>query len=162
MSVEPAEQRVVSRCILFLLLAAVIPIHCVLLRRSWLCGARDRCWWYGSRGWTFPPISHYMLLLCDKWQQRGSLTEWCLTGKCVWIKGVSLNFSMQKKQYPLTSISGDQPVNVNIVRLWVVHFSSGDSDSGSPPLVQILTSVARRLLFIPGKNALPMVVTFSR
>jgi len=24
---------------------------------------------------------------------------------------------------------------------WVVHFSSGHSDSGSPPLVQILTSV---------------------
>jgi len=27
-------------------------------------------WWrYGSRGWTFPSILHYILLPCDKWQQ---------------------------------------------------------------------------------------------
>ena len=24
----------------------------------------DRCWWYGSTGWTFPPIFNYILLLC--------------------------------------------------------------------------------------------------
>ena len=36
-------------------------------------------WWCGSRGWTFPPILHYMLLLFDKCQQRGSLKKWCLT-----------------------------------------------------------------------------------
>ena len=35
----------------------------------------------------------------------------------------------------------------------MVHFSSGDSDSGSPLLVQIFTSEAYRLLFIAGKNA---------
>ena len=38
-----------------------------------------------------------MLLLCDRWQQRGSLTEWCLTWKCVWSKYVSLNSPMQKR-----------------------------------------------------------------
>ena len=30
---------------------------------------RGRSWWYGSRGQTFPPISHYILLLCDRWQK---------------------------------------------------------------------------------------------
>ena len=28
--------------------------------------------WYGSRGWTFPPTFHYILLPCDRWQQRDS------------------------------------------------------------------------------------------
>jgi len=28
------------------------------------------------------PISHYTLLLCDRWQQRGVLTPWHLTWKC--------------------------------------------------------------------------------
>jgi len=55
-----------------------------------------RCWCYGSRGWTFTPISHYILLQCDRWQQRGSLTPWRLTWKCGWNEGVSLNASMQK------------------------------------------------------------------
>jgi len=40
------------------------------------------CWWYDSRGQTSSPIFHCMLLLCDRWQQRGSLTQWCLTWKC--------------------------------------------------------------------------------
>jgi len=58
---------------------------------------RGGCWWYGSRGWAFPPIFHYMLFLCDRWQQRGRLTKWHLTWKCGWSKGVWLNSSMQKK-----------------------------------------------------------------
>ena len=50
-------------------------------------------------------------------------------------------------------------VDVNTVREWVVHLSSGDSDNGSPLLVQILMSVARRLIFEAGENAQLMVVT---
>ena len=66
------------------------------------CDVRVGCWWYDSRGWTFPPIFHSMLLLCDRWQQRGSLTEWCLTWKCIESKGVSLNSCMWgKKWHPL-------------------------------------------------------------
>jgi len=42
---------------------------------------------------------------------------------------------------------------VTTVRQWVVHFSSGNSDSGSALLVQIFISVACRLLFIAGENA---------
>ena len=34
----------------------------------------------------------------------------------------------------LLNIYGDQTVDVSTVRQWVVHFSSGNSDSGSPPL----------------------------
>jgi len=56
-----------------------------------------RWWWYGSRGWPFPPVSHYMLLLCNKWQQCSTLAEWHLAWKCVWSKGVSLNSTMWKK-----------------------------------------------------------------
>ena len=41
----------------------------------------------------------------------------------------------------------------------VVHFSSGDSDSRSPPLVQIFTNAACRLLFITDENAQLLVVT---
>ena len=63
---------------------------------------RCRCRWDGNRGWTFPPIFHYMLLPCDRWQQRGSLTERSLTWKYIWNKDVSLNSSMGKKWYPLT------------------------------------------------------------
>ena len=50
-------------------------------------GVKGGCWWYGSNGWTFPPISHSILLLCDRWQQRGSLAEWRLCWKtafCSW------------------------------------------------------------------------------
>ena len=32
----------------------------------------------------FPLIFHYILLLGEKWQQRGSLTKWHLTWKCIW------------------------------------------------------------------------------
>ena len=49
---------------------------------------RGRCWWYGRKGWTFPPVFHSMLLPCDRWQPRGSLTERCLTWKCTWSRSV--------------------------------------------------------------------------
>ena len=62
------------------------------------------CWWYDSREWTFPPISHCILLPCDRWQQRGSLTKWRVTWKCVWSKGVSWNFSPRKRLHLLTFI----------------------------------------------------------
>lgn len=28
---------------------------------------RGEWWWYDSRGWIFPSIFHYILLLCDRW-----------------------------------------------------------------------------------------------
>ena len=66
---------------------------------------RGGCRWYGSSGWTFPPVFCYMSLLCDGWQQRGSLTKWRLTWKCMWSRGVSLNSWMWKKWQLLTFIN---------------------------------------------------------
>ena len=48
---------------------------------------------------------HYMLLLCDGWQQGGSVIKWCLEWKCGWSKDVSLNSSMWKTWHPLTFIN---------------------------------------------------------
>ena len=53
----------------------------------------------------------------------------------------------------LLNFYGDQTVDVSIMRWWVVHFSSGNSNSGAPQLVQMFTSTAYRPLFIAGKNA---------
>ena len=64
--------------------------------------ARGRCWYYCSRGWAFPPVLHYILLLCDRWQQRNSLTNWHLTWKWVWSKSMSLKSSMWEKWHLLT------------------------------------------------------------
>ena len=100
---------------------------------------RGGCWWYGSRGWNFPPISCYMLLPCDRWQQRGSLTIWRLIQKCIWSKSVSLDSSMPKKVAPtdihwrLLNVYGDQTVDVSTVRQWVVRFNSGDTDMKHKP-----------------------------
>ena len=58
---------------------------------------RGRWWWYGSRGWTFLPTFGNVLLPCERWQQRNSLTQWCLTWERVWSKHVELNSSMLKK-----------------------------------------------------------------
>jgi len=49
-------------------------------------------------------------------------------------------------------------VDVSTVRQWVVRFSSGNSNSGSSPLVQAFTGMACRLLFNADKNAELMVV----
>ena len=39
------------------------------------------------------------------------------------------------------------------VRKQVMHFSSGDSKSGSPQLMQVFMSAALRLVFTTGDNA---------
>jgi len=86
--------------------------------------ARGRCWQYGNRGWTFPPIFHYILLPCDRWQQRGTVTEWHLIWECVWSEGMELNSSMQKKMAPtdicwcLLNISADQTVDGAFRQQW--------------------------------------------
>ena len=88
-------------------------------------------WWrYGSRSWTFPPTSRYILLPCDRWQQSGRLTKWRLTWKRGWSKSVSLNSSMQKKtasiniHWRVLDVGGDQTADVSTVRRWVVPFSN--------------------------------------
>ena len=96
---------------------------------------RGRYWWYGRRDWTFPPIFHYILLPCDKWQQRDSLTEWRVIWKCKWSKGVSLNSSMQKKWHHWTFMETKQWMWVHWGCGWCIsamatatvdHFPSAD------------------------------------
>ena len=53
----------------------------------------------------------------------------------------------------LLNVCRDQPMDVNTVRWWVVHFSSVAWDTGSPPLLQIVKSAACRRLFTAGENA---------
>ena len=52
----------------------------------------------------------------------------------------------------LQNIYGDQTVDVGMARRWVVCFSSGNRNSQSPPVVQILTHTACGLFFIAGKK----------
>ena len=115
-----------------LLLTGSFPFFCCKL-----CGLEncmDICWRYGSRGWT-SPVFNNIFLSCYRWQQRGSLTKWHLTGKCVWNKGMLLDSSKWKKFQPSTyshihqcllNISGDQTVDVSTVRQRVVCFSCGN------------------------------------
>ena len=65
---------------------------------------RNRCLQSGSRGWTFSAIFQHILLPCNRWQQRDSLTQWHLTWTCVGNKGVSLNSFMSKNWHPLTFV----------------------------------------------------------
>ena len=77
----------------------ITPLVCFIMSAR---NIRDRCWWHGRRAWMFPPVSHYILLLCNRWQQRGGLTKWPLIWKGRRSKGVSLSSSMQKKWHPFT------------------------------------------------------------
>ena len=43
------------------------------------CNVKGWWWWYDSRSGTFLLLFHYVLLPCDRWQQRSSLTRWHLT-----------------------------------------------------------------------------------
>ena len=104
-----------------------------------------------------------ILLLCNRWQQGGSDKtasdmEVQIKQRCV------TEFLCAEKMVPtdihqcFLNIYGDQIVNVSTLKWQLVHFSSGNH-TGAPPLVQIFTRVACRLLFITGKNTKLMVVT---
>ena len=70
-------------------------------------------------------MSCYILLLCDSWQQWGSLTEWCLIWECVWSEGEGgIEFLRVEIMAPidigqcLLNTYRDQPVDAGTVRLW--------------------------------------------
>ena len=63
---------------------------------------RSRSWCYGSWDWTVLPIFHYVLLPCNRWQQRGSLIKWHLTWSAYETKVCHWNSSVWKKWHPLT------------------------------------------------------------
>ena len=62
-----------------------------------------------------------------------SNVEVCLKQSCV------IEFLHAEEVAP-TEFHGDQRDDVSTVKRWVVHFSSDDSNSGSPLLVQIFMS----------------------
>jgi len=75
----------------------------ILLQSVGFC----RLIWLQEQGWelvgTFPPISCYFLLLCNRWQQRGSLTmvsdmEVCRKQKC------AISFLHVEKMAPTGSL----------------------------------------------------------
>ena len=63
------------------------------------------------------------------------------------------NMSAINIQWCLLNIYGEQTVDVSTVSQWVVRFSSDNSDNGSLPVVQVFTSTACRLWFMPSENA---------
>ena len=85
-------------------------------------------------------------------------TDKMAPGMAVWMKKKCIiTFLRAEKMAPmdfhrhLLNVDGDLRVDMSTLRRWVVHFSS--DNSGSPLLVQVLTSTACRLLFIAGENA---------
>jgi len=80
---------------------------------------------------TYKDCSCFIMLTHDF---RG----WHLTQKCIWRKGATEFFHTEESR-TLTFTDTcwmlmETKKWVSIVRCWVVHFSSGDSDSGSTPL----------------------------
>jgi len=116
---------------------------------------------YISRGWTFPPICCYMLLPCDRWQQRDRLIEYHLTWKCGWSKGVSLNSSTRKKWHPVTFIDAFwifMETKECMRAQWVVGgvfqqwWQQWKRQTTFWMTMQIFTRKACRLLLIVGEN----------
>jgi len=122
---------------------------------------RGRCWCYGSRCWTSAPVFCYMLLPCDRWQQRATLTE-CVTEVHINQRCVTEFLHLEKvasidiHRHLLECLWGPASVYKHSEAV-VVHFCSGNS--GSPSLVRIVTCMAYSLLFIADENAYLMVVT---
>ena len=127
---------------------------------------RGRYWWFGSRGWTFPPISHYILFImwqmaAEGWSEKNYV--WCgnvyEANVCDWILPCRNNGTHWHSSMPSVCY-GDQTVDVEHSEAVVVSFSSGDSVS--PPLVQMFMNAACRLLFLTGKNAQLKMVTIVK
>ena len=129
---------------------------------------RGQWWWYSSWGWTFQLIFHDILLLCDRWLQRGCLIKWCLTQKCIWSKGMELNSSMWKKNgihwhsstlaehswRPNSRCQNSKTMD-DVFQEW---WQQRERQAMLWMAMQIFMSMACRLLFITGENALLVVV----
>jgi len=124
------------------------------------CNVRGGCWRYGSRDWTLPQIFHSMLLLYDRWQQRGCLMEWFLTWKRRESKGVLLNFSSRWKKKWHTLTCSDACWTHMETKRWM--WAKGGSGWCVSAVVTVTVghlcccrflSVVCRLLFVAGENA---------
>ena len=99
---------------------------------------RGGCW-YGSKGWTFPPIFCYALSLYNRWQQRGSWQNGVWHGKADEAKVCHRIPPCRKTVVPidfrwhLLNIYGHQTVDMHTERRCEVYFSSGDSNMEDKP-----------------------------
>jgi len=94
-------------------------------------GIRGGCWWYSSRGWTFPPIFCYFCchvtdgsreVIRQNGVWHGSMDE---AQVCHWMPP-------WRKMVPIDIHwcflnERDQTVDVSTVRLWVVHVRIGNN-----------------------------------
>ena len=73
-----------------------------------------------------PSHQHPVIVLpCDRWQQRGTLTEWCLIWECGWSKYVSLHSFGSWKWLSVTFINACWMFMETKQRLWLQWGSSG-------------------------------------
>jgi hypothetical protein len=93
---------------------------------------RGRCWWYGSRCWTFPPI---VRKFCCRATEAGGQSGKMMSDMEVHTKQRRVTEFLHADkiaptdiQWWLLNVYGHQTVDVSTMRWWVVHFSSGDSD----------------------------------
>lgn len=101
---------------------------------------RGRRWWCSSRGWTFSSMFCYILLPCNRWQQRGNVTtasdvEVHMRMKqrcCHWIPPGGKKCT---QWHPSTLVNGhgDQPVDGSTVRRWMPCLSSTNGDMEDKP-----------------------------
>ena len=121
----------------------------------------------GSLAVEVEPSHQYSVMFCCHETDSSSWAAWHNSAwhestfeaqVCYWIPPCRNNCTHWHSSTPV-NIYGDQTVDVSTARWWVVHFSRGNNNCGSPPLVQDVMSKACRLLFIAGKNAKLMVVT---
>ena len=84
---------------------------------------------------VFSPVFHYILLPCDRWQQRGSLTEWRLTWECLWSKGWIPPCGENGTRWLSSTIAEClwRPMGVSVVEPCVMHFGSSDSNVKDKP-----------------------------
>ena len=104
----------------------------------------------GSRVHPLLPYHQYPIMFCGRAtdDSRGAAAEWCLTWKCVWSKGVSLNCSMWKNGTRRHSSTFAECLwrptsGWEHSEGWAACCSWGNSGS---PLVQISMSVVEMLV----------------
>ena len=131
--------------------------------------SRGGCWWYGSWGLTSPPTSHYMLLPCGRWQQKGRF----------WWNGLwhgSVYGAEVRNWIPSCGRNGTHWHSLMLVEcLWRPNSGCEHTEAVGGAFqqwwqwcerevmtMQIFMRAACRLLFITGRNALLMVVTILK
>ena len=142
-------------------LKVMLPIYYIMLAHD----IRGGWWCYGSRGWTCSPISHYILLPCDRGQQRTVWQNDVWHGSAYEVK-VWHWIPPWKKWHPLIFINAcehlwspnsgceySETVGGAFQQWWQQH----ERQATFWKAMQIFTSSTCRHLFMAAKNAQLMV-----